>query len=206
MAEGEESAPEQAGGSTPPPGLGVPGLGVPAPSTPPVQAGAGPETPPLAPGQPEIVEDYYPTFDPRATYRAPPPPRRTSRHGISRIILAGILLLAALGWVVTQVRHARATPADKKACSSTLTAFSNPTAALPTMLRDLDFADDKTLLGARGDMQAHLAQRNVQGFSDDLNKVIRRCNQLSSEFKSGFKSFCDTHPGYCKETFQIGPF
>ena len=124
----------------------------------------------------------------------------------SRWILIGILALAALSWVVTQVRHASATPKDKLACSATLDALASPTTGMPAMLHDLDFADDKTLLGARGSMGTHIAQRDLAGLGTDLNTVIHRCNQISSEFKSGFKTFCDTHPGYCKETFHIGPF
>lgn len=196
MADGDEPASEQAGGPTPPPGLSVPQLGVPS-------TGA-PGTPPLGPGQPEIVEDYYPYVDPRVPQ--PAPPRRRFRLTFSRMILLAIVVLAVSGLIVTQVRHARATPHDKLACSSTLTALANPTTGMPAMLHNLDFADDNTLLGARGSMQTHIAQQNLQGLGQDLNTVIHRCNQISSEFKSGFQTFCDTHPGYCRQTFHIGPF
>jgi hypothetical protein len=201
MAEGEDPASEQAGGSTPPPGLGVPSLGVPAPGSP-----GNPGTPPPAAGQPEIVEDYYPYVDPRGPQQ-PPPKRRGFRLTASRLILLVFIVLAVSGAIATQVRHARATPADKQACNTTLGALQNITAAnMQAMLHDLEFANDKTLLGARGDMTTDIRNQNLNGLGNDLNKVIQRCNQVSSEFKSGFKSFCDTHPGYCRQTFHIGPF
>ena len=78
--------------------------------------------------------------------------------------------------------------------------------ALQAMLNDLEFANDKTLLGARGDMSVDIPNGNATALGNDVNKVINRCNQLSSDFKSGFKTFCDSHPGYCKQTFHIGPF
>src|ERR1700747_450282 len=145
MSEGEEPASEQTGGSaSPPPGLGVPGLGLPSPGG---QGGTG--TPPLDAGQPEIVEDHYPYVDPRG------PPQRRFRLTAGRIILLAFIVLAVLGAVVTQVRHARATPADKTACSSTLKALSTPATGIPAMMHDLEFANDKTLLGARGEMTTH---------------------------------------------------
>ncbi|HEV2685708.1 MAG TPA: hypothetical protein VGW79_03630, partial [Actinomycetota bacterium] len=107
----------------------------------------------------------------------------------------------------TQVRHAHATPADKTACASTLNALSNLTPTnLRSMLTDLEFANDKTLLGARGDLNTDIPSGNASAVGNDLNKVIQRCNQLSSEFKSGFQTFCNAHPGYCRQTFHIGPF
>ena len=48
--------------------------------------------------------------------------------------------------------------------------------------------------------------KNGAEFVTDLNQAINRCNQISTDFKSGFKSFCDGHPGLCKQTFHIGPF
>lgn len=195
MAEGEEPAPGQAGGSTPPPGLGVPPLGAP---------GAG-STPAPGPGQPEIVEDYYPYVGPNVPQQ--PTPKRRFRWTASRIILLVFIVLAVSGAIVSQVRHARATPADKAACTSTLGALQNITPAnMQAMLHDLEFANDKTLLGARGDMTTDIRSQNLDGLGKDLNKVIQRCNQVSSDFKSGFKTFCDLHPGYCKQTFHIGPF
>ncbi|TML78652.1 MAG: hypothetical protein E6G04_07610 [Actinobacteria bacterium] len=212
MAEGEEPSSEQAGGATPPqqpPELGVPSYGGPSPGgqgagAPPTGTPPPSSTPPPAgqPSQPEIIEDYYPMVQPA---KPAPPPRQRRGLGISRIVAIGIILLIGLGWVVTQVRHAHATANDKAACSSTLAALSTP-ATIPTMVHDLNFSDDKTLLGIAGDMTTHITQRNVTGVIDDLNRVIHRCNQISSEFKSGFKSFCDSHPGSCKETFHIGPF
>ena len=207
MAEGEEPSSEQAGGSTPPPGLGVPELEVPGPGTTGSPSGTGsPGTPPLGPGQPEIVEDYYPYLDPRGPQQ--PPPKRTGfRLTAGRMILLIFIVLAVSGAIVTQVRHARATPADKQACSATLGALQNITpATLQTMLHDLEFANDKTLLGARGDMTSDIRAGSPDAIEKDLNRVISRCNQLSSEFKAGFQKFCDSHPGYCKQTFHIGPF
>jgi hypothetical protein len=202
MAEGEDPASEQAGGSTPPPRLSVPPLGVPGGGS------SSPGTPPLGPGRPEIVEDYYPYLDPRGPQQQPAPRRRFFRLTISRMILPAFIVLAVSGAIVTQVRHAHATPADKAACTSTLGALANPSASgtMAAMLHDLEFANDKTLLGARGDMTTHIQQRNLDGLGNDLNAVVHRCNQISSEFKSGFQTFCDTHPGYCKQTFHIGPF
>ena len=212
MTEGEEPSSEQAGGSPPPqqpPGLGVPSLAVPSlggaaadgpPTGTPPPAGSPP--PAGQPGKPEIIEDYYPMVQPA---KPAPPPRQRRGPGVSRLVLIGIIVLIGLGWVVTQVRHARATANDKAACSSTLSALSTP-ATIPIMVHDLNFSDDKTLLGIAGDMTTHVTQRNVTALGDDLNRVIHRCNQISSEFKSGFQSFCDGHPGYCKETFHVGPF
>jgi hypothetical protein len=136
----------------------------------------------------------------------PPRVKPKRRVGVARAILLGFVILAALGWVVRTVRQASATPADKAACSATLATFSNPATGMPVMLHDLELANDKTLLGARGDMTTHIAQRNLAALGDDLNRVVHRCNGLSSDFRSGFKSFCNTHPGYCKQTFHIGPF
>jgi len=199
MAEGEEPASEQAGGSTPPPGLGVPQLGVPSTS------GAG--TPPPGPGQPEIVEDYYPYVGPAGPQQPAPKQRRAFRLTAGRMILLVFIVLAASGAIVSQVRHAHATPADKQACTSTLGALQNITPAnLQIMLHDLEFANDKTLLGARGDMTTDIRSGNPNAIGNDLNKVINRCNQLSTEFKSGFQKYCDAHPGYCRQTFHIGPF
>jgi len=203
MAEGEEPASEQAGGSTPPPGLGVPPLGAPGTGSSP----SSPATPPLGQGQPEIVEDYYPYLDPRGTQQQPAPRRPRFRLTISRMILLAFIVLAVSGAIATQLRHAHATPADKQACSTTLGALSNITRpGMAAMLHDLEFANDKTLLGARGDMTTDIRNANVNALGNDLNRVINRCNQLSSDFKSGFKTFCDSHPGYCKQTFHIGPF
>ena len=202
MAEGEEPASEQAGGSTPPPGLGVPQLGVPGTGS---SSSSG--TPPLGPGQPEIVEDYYPYLGPRGPQQPPPRPRRFFRLTISRMILLVFIVLAVSGAIATQVRHAHATPADKQACSTTLGALTNITRpGLQAMLHDLEFANDKTLLGARGDMSVDIPNGNATALGNDVNKVINRCNQLSSDFKAGFKTFCDSHPGSCKQTFHIGPF
>src|SRR5438105_4493671 len=108
MAEGEEPAAEQAGGSTPPPGLGVPGLAVPSMGN---QAGT---TPPGAGPKPDVVEGYYPGVPPTR----PAPPKRRKFLTASRIIAIGCLVLIALGWVVREVRQARATPRDKAACSA----------------------------------------------------------------------------------------
>jgi len=201
MAEGEEPASEQAGGSAPPPGLGVPQLGVPA-----AGSSSDPGTPPLGTGQPEIVEDYYPYVDPRAPQQ-PAPKRRSFRLTASRMVLLVFIVLAVSGAIVSQVRHARATPADKQACTTTLGALQNITpTSMQAMLHDLEFANDKTLLGARGDMTVDIRNQDLNGLGNDLNKVIQRCNQVSSEFKSGFKTFCDSHPGYCRQTFHVGPF
>lgn len=201
MAEGEEPGSEQAGGATPPPGLGVPPLGAPSAGSP-----SDPATPPLGKGQPEIVEDYYPYGDPRATQQQAPKRRGFRLTGV-RMILLVFIVLAVSGAIVSQVRHARATPADKQACNATLGALQNITPAnMSAMLHDLEFANDKTLLGARGDMTTDIRSQNLDGLGKDLNRVIQRCNQVSSEFKSGFKTFCDLHPGYCRQTFHIGPF
>lgn len=200
MAEGEEPPSEHAGGATPPPpGLGVPSLGVPSPSG---ETG----TPPTGSGQPEIVEDYYPYVGP-STPQQPPAPKRRFRLTVSRMILLVIIVLAVSGAIATQIRHASATPADKTACTSTLGALSNQSPTqMAAMLHDLEFANDKTLLGARGQMTTDIQNRSLDGLGNDLNKVIHRCNQISGDFKSGFQKFCDTHPGYCKQTFHIGPF
>ncbi|HLW16995.1 MAG TPA: hypothetical protein VKV69_06550 [Actinomycetota bacterium] len=202
MAEGEEPPSEQAGGASPLPGLGVPQLGVPSTGSP-----GDPATSPLGKGQPEIVEDYYPYLDPRGQQQ-PPPKRRGFRLTGARLVLLVFIVLGVSGAIVSQVRHARATPADKAACTSTLGALANPSATgtMSAMLHDLEFANDKTLLGARGDMTTHIEQRDLNGLGNDLNAVVHRCNQISSDFKSGFQTFCDTHPGYCKQTFHIGPF
>jgi len=194
MAEGEEPASGQAGGTPPPPGLGVPGLGVPGMGT--------PQSPPAAGPKPEIVAGSYQGMPPPRP--APPKPRRFLTA--SRIIALGFLTLIVLGWVVKEVRQARATPRDKAACSATLAALASPATGIPLMVQDLNFTDDKTLLGAAGAMTTDIQQRNAAALGDDLNRVIHRCNQISSEFKSGFQSFCDTHPGSCKETFHVGPF
>lgn len=200
MAEGEEPA-EQAGGTPPPPGLGVPSLGVPSPSG---EGGTG--TSPPGGGQPEIVEDYYPYVGPN-TPQQPPAQKRRFRLTVSRMILLVFIVLAISGFIATQVRHASATPSDKTACTSTLNALSNLNAtSLRAMLHDLEFANDKTLLGARGDMSTDIPAGNATALDNDLNKVIHRCNQISGDFKSGFQKFCDSHPGYCKQTFHIGPF
>ena len=197
MAEGEQPPSEQAGGSTPPAGLGVPPLGPPSAS--------GPGTRPPGAGQPEIVEDYYPYVGPQTPQQ--PAPKRRVRLTASRMILLVFLVLIASGAIATQVRHAHATPADKTACSSTLGALSNLNqTTLRAMLHDLEFANDKTLLGARGDMSTDIPTGNATAVGNDLNKVIHRCNQLSDEFKHGFQTFCDSHPGYCKQTFHVGPF
>src|SRR5438270_200995 len=156
MAEGEEPSSEQAGGATPPqqpPELGVPSYGGPSPGgqgagAPPTGTPPPSSTPPPAgqPSQPEIIEDYHPMVQPA---KPTPPPRQRRGLGISRIVAIGIILLIGLGWVVTQVRHAHATANDKAACSSTLAALSTP-ATIPTMVHDLNFSDDKTLLGIAG--------------------------------------------------------
>jgi hypothetical protein len=74
------------------------------------------------------------------------------------MILLVIIVLAISGAIATQIRHASATPADKTACSSTLGALSNQSPTqMAAMLHDLEFANDKTLLGARGDMTGDIA-------------------------------------------------
>ena len=192
-ASGEASQP-----SGEAPQLGVPALGVPELGTPPPQSTYNDPDP----NDPR----NYPGSLPAHLRPQQPPPKQRRRGGVSRVILLVILVLVALGWVVTQVRHARATPADKAACSATLSALTNPAVDFTPMLNDLELANDKTLLAARGDMTTHIMQKNLNALGDDLNKVIHRCNQVSSEFKTGFQSFCDSHPGYCKQTFHIGPF
>jgi hypothetical protein len=201
MADDDEQPGQGAGrdpASIPPsnvPQLGVPSLGVPGVGAP----------------QPSTYQDPDPN-DPRnypgalPAHLNKPPVKKRRRIGVGRALLLIFLLLAGLGWLVRTVRQASATPADKAACSATLSAFTTPATGMPLMLHDLEFANDKTLLGARGDMTTHIAQRNVAALGDDLNRVIKRCNDLSSQFRSGFKTYCDGHPGYCKETFHVGPF
>ncbi|TMK51600.1 MAG: hypothetical protein E6G59_08575 [Actinobacteria bacterium] len=183
------------------PSPGGQGAGAPPTGTPPVSS-----TPPPAgqPSQPEIIEDYYPMVQPA---KPKPPPRQRSGLGISRIILICFLVLAALGWLVRTVRHASATPADKSACTSILTAAQNGTLlGDPNMMASLSQANDKALYAAYGLMLTDFNAKNGAEFVTDLNQAINRCNQISTDFKSGFKSFCDSHPGLCKQTFHIGPF
>jgi hypothetical protein len=177
------------------PQLGVPSLGVPSLGTPQPSTYTDPD-----PNDPR----NYPGALPAHLNR--PPVKKRRRVGVGRALLLIFLLLAGLGWLARTIRQASATPADKTACSATLSAFTTPATGMPLMLHDLEFANDKTLLGARGDMTTHIAQRNVAALGNDLNRVIKRCNDLSSQFRSGFKSFCDTHAGMCKETFHVGPF
>lgn len=183
------------------PGLGLPGLGVPA---------LGVPTPGATPPQ-STYSDPDPN-DPRNYPGALPPgmgvpqPKVRKRVGVGRVILLVFLVLAGSGWLVRTIRQTRATPADKAACAATLSAFQTDFRTAPAMLSSLEFANDKTLLAARGDMTTHLQQRDTTALGNDINKVIHRCNGISSSFKSGFQSYCDTHPGVCKETFHIGPF
>jgi hypothetical protein len=74
------------------------------------------------------------------------------------------------------------------------------------MMSSLELANYKTLLGARGDMTTAIAQHDLTKLVADLNKVIARCRDLSSSFRSGFHDFCTSHAGSCKQTFHIGPF
>jgi len=199
MSDHDEQPGQGAGSQDPQlgvPSLGVPSLGVPSLGVP--QPGTYPDPDPNDPRN-------YPGALP-ANLQPPRPAKKRRRAGISRAILLIFLLLAGLGWLVRTVRHASATPADKAACSATLAAFTTPQTGMPLMLHDLEFANDKTLLAARGDMTTHIQQQNVTALGDDLNRVIRRCNDLSGQFKSGFKAYCDGHPGSCKETFHVGPF
>ncbi len=196
------TGPEEPAPSGDVPQLGVPGLGVPGLSVPP--PGATPSQSTYNDPDPNDPRNYPGSLPAHLRQQQQPKARR--RIGAGRALLLIFLLLAGLGWLVRTVRQASATPADKAACAATLSAFQTNFKSGAAMLSSLELANDKTLLGARGDMTTHIQQRNMNALGEDINKVIHRCNGLSSSFKSGFQSFCDGHPGYCKETFHIGPF
>jgi hypothetical protein len=199
MADDDEQPGQGAGNEPAPSGglpqLGVPSLGVPSLGTPQPSSYTDPD--------PNDPRNYPGALPPNLR---PPVIKQKRRVGIARAIVLIIVVLAALGWVVRTVRQASATPADKAACTATLSAVTTSGSTAPAMMSSLEQANDKTLLGARGDMTTAIAQHDLTKLVADLNKVIARCRDLSSSFRSGFHDFCTSHASSCKQSFHLSPF
>src|SRR5439155_2522914 len=176
-------------GPSGPPQLGLPPLAPPGP--------AGGLPPPSTNAPPPVPTDQLPN---------PPSGRRRTVLWVRIAVAVLVFGSAGIGLLVRTIREAKATPADKAACAAVLTAVESRGSQAAAMFSALAAADDQTLREGSTNIVADLNARNDSGFTSDLNKVIHRCNGLSSDFRGKFKKFCDANPTECKHTNNISPF
>jgi len=169
-----------------PPDTSVPGM-IPEPPSQTPMPGAIPtpgSLPPPMPGE----------------YRPPTAPRRSVARRIVPIVIA-VVVLGGGGAIFRAVREATASPMDKAACLATVTMIENDGRTVDQALQSWAAADDEKIRVEISTVQAAIQARDAQGLADSVNRVIARCNRISSDFRDRFSTYCKTHEGACKRNF-----
>jgi hypothetical protein len=137
---------------------------------------------------------------PPSEFQIPQKPRRSIARRIIVIIIA-VVVVAGAGAILRAVREATASPKDKAACSATITMIENSGQTIDQALQAWSAADDDKIRGEITNIQAAISARDAQALADAVNRVIKRCNGISSEFRDRFATYCKTHEGACKQSF-----
>ena len=168
-----------------PPDKALPGLGLPTPGSPvPGQIPTPGSIPPPPPGE----------------YGPAPKPRRGIGRRVISIVIA-VVVVAGGGAIFRAVREATASPKDKAACIATLTMIQNDGQTIEEALQSWAAADDDKIRAEIAKIRAAIGARDPQSLADSVNRVIKRCNGISSQFRDGFNDYCKTHEGACKQNF-----
>jgi len=168
-----------------PPDKAPPGLGLPTP---------GGQTP----GDIPLPGSLPPP--PPGEYQPAPKPRRGPGRRVISIVVAVVVVLGG-GAIFRAVREATASPKDKAACIATLTMIQDSGQSLEQALTSWAAADDDKIRAEIANIRAAINARDPQALADSVNRVIKRCNGISSQFRDGFSDYCKTHEGACKQNF-----
>jgi hypothetical protein len=133
-----------------------------------------------------------------------PEPRKPSRgRTIGRrvgMVFLALVLLGGIGAIVRVVREATASPKDKAACIATADMIETEGQTLESGLQAWSAADDSKIRAEITNVRLAIQTRDVQLLDDAVNRVIKRCNAISSAFRSRFDKYCETHTGACKKS------
>jgi len=178
-----------------PPDTAPPGVIPEPPGQAPFDTPAFGQTPPPGDIPPPAPGDYRPMDVPA---------RRGGSVGrrIGIVVLA-LLLLGGLGAILNRVREATASPKDKAACTATGTMIETDGQTLTEAMQTWNAADDSKIRAEIANVQSAIAARDPQALADSVNRVIARCNKISSDFRKRFNTYCKTHEGACKKTFNF---
>ena len=137
---------------------------------------------------------------PPAEYQTPAKPRRSVGRRVIVIVIA-ILVIGGGGAILRVVREATASPKDKAACMATIAMIENSGQTIDQALQSWNAADDAKIQAEISSVQAAIQARDPQALADSVNRVIARCNRISSDFRDRFKKYCETNEGACKQNF-----
>jgi hypothetical protein len=137
---------------------------------------------------------------PPGEYQAGAKPRRGIGRRVISIVIAVVVVVAG-GAIFRAVREATASPKDKAACLATMTMIENSGRTIDEALRSWSAADDGKIRAEITNIQSAIAARDAQKLADAVNRVIARCDKISSQFRSRFSTYCKTHEGACKQNF-----
>jgi hypothetical protein len=113
------------------------------------------------------------------------------------VVLVLVLGGALLGFLLRTFREARATPNDKAACDSALLAIKTFGEQSSGLIPAVSKADDEPIREMAPRLAADISNRDEAGLVNDVNELIHRCGQISSNFRNEFNDFCEAHKEQC---------
>jgi hypothetical protein len=194
----DQNEPPEGGGPPTPPAPGGGNAFPPRPDIP--VPGAIPEPPSETPMPGAIPTPGSLPPPPPGEYRTPAPPRRSLGRRIVPIVIL-ILLLGGGSAIFRAIREATASPKDKAACLATVTMIESDGRTIDQAMQTWAGADDDKIRAEIANVTAAIQARNAQALADSVNRVIKTCNKISSDFRERFKTYCTTHEGACKQNF-----